>query len=84
MLSFGVAGGYLGYGGDRFGLILFGRQLEVGVVDWRPDRWSGGVCGYLELAGAMVVVVDLVVEVRWLACPKPASLSSAVIPAAID
>lgn len=25
MLSFGVAGGYLGYGGDGFGLILFGR-----------------------------------------------------------
>ena len=81
MLSFGVAGGYLGYGGDRFGLILLGRQLEVDVGDRGPRRRSGGVCEYLERPGAMVVAVFGAGSAT--AClPKP--LSSAVFPAAID
>lgn len=57
MLSFGVAGGNLGYGGDRFGLILFGRCFEVSVVDQGLRRSNGGVCEYLELAGSMLVAV---------------------------
>ena len=76
MLSFGVAGGYLGYGGDRFGLILFGRCFEGSVVDQGLRRPSGGVCEYLELAGAMVVAVDLgVLGGSSMACSH---LSSAV------
>ena len=62
MLSFGVAGGYLGYGGDRFGLILFGRYFKVSVVDQGLSRPGGGVREYLELAGAMLVAV---VEFGW-------------------
>ena len=64
MLSFGVARGYLGYGGDRFGLILFGRYFEVSVVDPGPRRRSGGVCEYLEQPGAMVDFGCALVEVR--------------------
>jgi hypothetical protein len=64
MLSFGVAQGYLGYGGGRFGLILFGRCFEVRVVDRGARGRSGGVCEYLELPGAMVDFGCAMVEVR--------------------
>jgi hypothetical protein len=65
MLSFGVARGYLGYGGDRFGLILFGRWFEVGVFNQGARGRSGGVCEYLKLLpGAMVDFGCALVEVR--------------------